>query len=76
MTDKPNLTSMTPAKAWRAWRRYFADIGGPDYIFLSGRHMPVELALGEYQLNYGKQGEEMARMNLTAKLAEFNPNYT
>lgn len=75
MIDRSIIPSMTPRKAWKAWRRYFADTGGLDHIFTTNRHTPVELALGEYELNYGKAAEETSRKNLAARLTDFNPNY-
>lgn len=73
----PDLTTMTPAEAWSAWRRWLADHyplpKTPGYIKADAA---MAGALREYELNFGKQAEEVSRKNLADKLATFDEAYS
>lgn len=65
----PDLTTLPPAKARRVWLNYLADgefiEGGAS---VAGAF--VTLAINEYELNFGKAGEEISRKNLVDRMTK------
>lgn len=66
----PDLLSMSPALADRAWRRWLAD-GEPFEGDLGGLAHNVGLAINEWRMEAGRDGEAIARKNLVERLATF-----
>jgi len=73
----PNLPSMTPAKAARAWSLWLEDNWPPEGFSdsLSGLNIGVDLAISEYRLNFGKPAEEASRKNLATWTATFQASF-
>lgn len=74
MTNLPELCSLTPAKAKRAWLKSLADRAEPTgQSIIYARY--VGMALYEYGREFGKAGEDIARKNLADRLATFQASY-
>lgn len=65
-----DLLALSPAMAKRAWWRFVANHEPPAEPIQRKAEF-VALALDEWQLNEGSDGEEHSRKNLVERLAKF-----
>ena len=67
MTELPDLLALSPKMANRAWMKWLADV-----YPLNGKLIPaasdVGMAVAEWDLNAGKEAEEVSRKNLAARI--------